>query len=293
MSDIELTVLLIWLGVLGGTIGSFLNVVVYRLPAGMSLAQPGSHCPACGHPIRWYDNIPVVGWLSLRGRCRDCDARISLRYPLVEATTALMFLSLGAVTLLSGGANLPLRPMTADGETIFLAWTGVRLAAVLAFHLLLLTTLLPMALIEYDGKPLPWRLSWPLLVVGIGAPIFWPYLHPVPARLMGAGWPSGLIDGIAGLGVGVVVGLGVERLVRGRGVPGLAAGPACVGLVLGWQAAILVVMAALVVYVVVQGLGSVLPGLRRLPLSGWLLLGSFGWVLAWQPMMASLPFFGH
>jgi leader peptidase (prepilin peptidase)/N-methyltransferase len=78
-------------GILGLLIGSFLNVVVWRLPRGESLSHPGSHCPACDHPIRPYDNIPVVSWLVLRGRCRDCGAGISARYPLVELATGVAF----------------------------------------------------------------------------------------------------------------------------------------------------------------------------------------------------------
>ena len=71
-------------------IGSFLNVVAYRLPRGESLAHPPSRCPECGTPIKPYDNVPVLGWLLLRGRCRHCGAPISARYPLVEAVTALL-----------------------------------------------------------------------------------------------------------------------------------------------------------------------------------------------------------
>lgn len=78
-------------GVLGLLIGSFLNVVVWRLPRGESLSKPPSHCPACGHAIRPYDNVPVASWLVLRGRCRDCGARISARYPLVELGTGVAF----------------------------------------------------------------------------------------------------------------------------------------------------------------------------------------------------------
>src|SRR5262245_21795604 len=80
--------------VLGSAIGSFINVVVYRLPRSLSLTRPASHCPACGRRIRWYDNVPIVGWLKRGGRCRECRDRISPRYPLVEllvaATSALV-----------------------------------------------------------------------------------------------------------------------------------------------------------------------------------------------------------
>lgn len=77
--------------VLGLAVGSFLNVVIWRLPRGESLSHPASACPNCGHGIRWYDNVPVLSWILLRGRCRDCQARISLRYPLVELGTAVVF----------------------------------------------------------------------------------------------------------------------------------------------------------------------------------------------------------
>jgi leader peptidase (prepilin peptidase)/N-methyltransferase len=80
-----------WFFVLGTVIGSFLNVVLYRLPRRMSIVWPPSHCPVCKKRIRWYDNVPIVSWLLLRGRCRDCQAPISLRYPLVEALTGILF----------------------------------------------------------------------------------------------------------------------------------------------------------------------------------------------------------
>ena len=78
-------------GAFGALIGSFLNVVVHRVPARRSVVSPPSACGACGHAIRPYDNIPIVSWLVLRGRCRDCRAPISPRYPLVELATALVF----------------------------------------------------------------------------------------------------------------------------------------------------------------------------------------------------------
>ena len=82
--------------VLGLLLGSFLNVCIARIPRGESVIKPGSRCPNCGHPIRWFDNIPVLSWLILRGRCRDCKARISCQYPAVELFTGLWFLRLGA-----------------------------------------------------------------------------------------------------------------------------------------------------------------------------------------------------
>lgn len=77
--------------VLGLAVGSFLNVVAYRLPLGRSLARPGSACPACGTPIAPYDNVPVASYLLLRGRCRHCNAPIGIRYPAVELATGVLF----------------------------------------------------------------------------------------------------------------------------------------------------------------------------------------------------------
>lgn len=85
-----------FLVVLGALIGSFLNVVVWRVPQGLSIVRPPSACPQCGHQIAWYDNIPIVSWLALGGKCRNCKAHISARYPLVEASTAVAFGVLGA-----------------------------------------------------------------------------------------------------------------------------------------------------------------------------------------------------
>lgn len=83
----------IWVAVIftlaGAAVGSFLNVCIGRIPEGLSIVSPPSRCPRCGHPIRFYDNIPVVGFLLLGGKCRDCRGKISLRYPLVEILTAL------------------------------------------------------------------------------------------------------------------------------------------------------------------------------------------------------------
>jgi leader peptidase (prepilin peptidase)/N-methyltransferase len=95
--------LLIASGLLGLLVGSFLNVVVYRVPRAVSLSRPASRCPACGHPIRYRHNVPVVSWLLLRGRCADCAAPISARYPAVELATAALFV---AITLRLGQLGL-------------------------------------------------------------------------------------------------------------------------------------------------------------------------------------------
>jgi leader peptidase (prepilin peptidase)/N-methyltransferase len=90
------TLLLVSVGLLGLAVGSFLNVVIHRVPTRSSLVTPSSHCPECGHPVRHRHNVPVLGWLVLRGRCADCRAPISARYPAVELLTGLLFVGVTA-----------------------------------------------------------------------------------------------------------------------------------------------------------------------------------------------------
>ena len=85
--------LVAYAALMGACVGSFLNVCIYRWPEGLSVVRPASRCPGCETPIRWYDNLPIVGWLMLRGRCRSCGARISIQYPLIELTTASLWVA--------------------------------------------------------------------------------------------------------------------------------------------------------------------------------------------------------
>jgi leader peptidase (prepilin peptidase)/N-methyltransferase len=117
-----LVLLVVLACVLGLAVGSFLNVVIYRVPRGESLVRPSSHCPSCNQPIAPYDNIPVVSWLLLRGRCRRCGERISVRYPAVELLTAVLF---GAMA-----ARLANEQAWAIPAYLFFAAIGVALAAI-------------------------------------------------------------------------------------------------------------------------------------------------------------------
>ncbi|MBK8913521.1 MAG: A24 family peptidase [Phycisphaerales bacterium] len=113
---------LVWL--LGLAVGSFLNVVVYRLPAGLSISRPArSFCPACTNPIAWYDNIPVLGWLLLRGCCRRCRAPISAQYPLIEAATALVFVLVHhLISVAHAPAAAPLEALAPQQIVMLAAW---------------------------------------------------------------------------------------------------------------------------------------------------------------------------
>ena len=120
----------------GLLLGSFLNVCIARLPRGESIVSPRSRCPACHHPIRWFDNIPVLSWLLLRGRCRDCKTRISFQYPLVELAVALWFLlaasRMAPLLLRSGPVPLPLDTLLAAiVQTVALAILGFLLLGLL------------------------------------------------------------------------------------------------------------------------------------------------------------------
>lgn len=142
-------------GVFGSLIGSFLNVVIFRLPAGRSIVAPPSACGSCGARIRPWDNVPVFSWLVLRGRCRDCAAGISVRYPLVELGTAVFF---GVVAWwgLSGG-------WVSTGSTTGLgSTTGTAgFAVVLVAFLYLAAVSVALAMIDLDTHTLPNRIVLP------------------------------------------------------------------------------------------------------------------------------------
>ena len=127
-------------GIFGAIIGSFLNVVAYRLPRGESLSHPPSRCPNCGAPVKPYDNIPLLSWLLLRGRCRNCANPISARYPIVEAGTGLLC---ALVVIVKG----------AEAEAI--------IGIVLVF------ILVPVTLIDLDTTTIPNKITYPGFVVGV------------------------------------------------------------------------------------------------------------------------------
>ncbi len=207
-----LTVL--WLLGLGGIVGSFLNVVVFRTPRGQSLVQPGSRCPHCGHPIRWYDNVPVVSWLILGGRCRDCQGPISARYPAVEGLCALMFLGLGLLELGPDGFSRLLHALGSVGSSAGPADLAPHTASAaepvlpaclrLVCHLTLLCTLLAHLLIRWDGHHRTSGLFFvPAAALGLLAGS-WPGVRLVGPWPAATGGFAGLAGGLAGLLVGGV-----------------------------------------------------------------------------------------
>lgn len=153
----------LWLGFTGSCIGSFLNVVAYRMPLGMSIIWKPSHCPKCTHPIRVYDNVPVFGWLWLKGKCRDCREPISARYAIVEFLMGFAFFVLAYAELFSGGANLPGGALTEFTGAFNNVWMPQwKLIWVTVCHGILLSLLMGAALIDLDGQRIPG------LLVGFG-----------------------------------------------------------------------------------------------------------------------------
>jgi leader peptidase (prepilin peptidase) / N-methyltransferase len=115
----------VFVAALGLCLGSFLNVVIYRLPRDLSLWRPGSHCPACGHPIRAWHNLPVLGWLWLRGRCADCRVRIPVRYPLIELAGGLLLLLAVFYRPQPAGLSGPVWVQAVSGGWLFLSLLAV------------------------------------------------------------------------------------------------------------------------------------------------------------------------
>jgi leader peptidase (prepilin peptidase)/N-methyltransferase len=311
-------IVITWMSVIGAVIGSFLNVVVYRLPLGMSLIEPPSHCPKCKHLIRWFDNVPVFGWIMRWGRCRDCGNPISLRYPIVEAITALIFGLLTSYEFLAEGRNLPQRLIEVAPN---ISQSGLNPQNLLdvyeslgicLFHLLLLCTLLCAALIEIDDQRPPLKLFLPALLVGLAAPVWWPWLRPMPWQVLP---PTralsvnpyllmGAIDGLIGWAAGAALGgllwglvhfsARSQILAREPGAENMDLSPSAaqkplgmffalssVGLFLGWQAVLALAVAALAVYAVNWLFRRVLRHAWQLPATVWLLTFTLLGILFW------------
>ncbi|HEY7926827.1 MAG TPA: prepilin peptidase [Candidatus Dormibacteraeota bacterium] len=184
------------LAAIGGLcLGSFLNVVAYRLPAGLSLVTPGSACPGCGAAIRPYDNLPVVSWLALGGHCRACDTSISPRYPLTEALTGALF----ATVVIAKGASASV-------------W----------LDLIFVAGLVAVTRIDLEHRIIPNRIVAPLALAAVVlTAVFEPHL--LPERLIAGAAAGGFILAAvlaypAGMGMGDVKLAAVMGLVLGRAV---------------------------------------------------------------------------
>lgn len=191
--------LLVLAGVFGAIIGSFLNVVIYRLPRGQSLVTPPSRCRQCGYSLRWFDNVPVLSWLALRGRCRKCGAGVSWQYPVVELTTALLFV---VVTWLT-----PVGPL-------------------LAARLILVCILVSLFGIDLEHQILPNTITLPGIALGLMFSLAAP--PGIRDALIGTIVGGGILYAIAG-------GYYLWRREEGMGM-GDVKMLAMIGAFLGWKA---------------------------------------------------------
>jgi leader peptidase (prepilin peptidase) / N-methyltransferase len=200
--------------VIGAVVGSFLNVVIYRIPEGLSLVSPPSRCPFCLTPLKPYENVPILGWLWLRGRCRHCHSPISYRYPLVEAATGLLFVLVFWVQ----------------------GWTWLTLG-----YWVLFSWLLSLSLIDIDTMTLPNPLTKWGLLTGLGFQTFWAiYQQTGQSQFSFPQLGNSLLDVIGGVIVGIwlfeIIGilgkLFLKKDAMGGGDGKLAA---MIGAWLGWK----------------------------------------------------------
>lgn len=209
----------------GACVGSFLNVCIFRIPAGKSIVSPPSHC-ACGKPIAWYDNIPILAWFLLRGRARCCGSKISFRYPLVEALTAFVFLGMWCL--------LPIVP----------ALVGMFFASLMVFC----------AFVDIDTMTLPDFATVGGTVLGFLISILLPGLHGIDVG--GAPYFVSMVASAVSSVVGIAVGSGIVYWIRllgecvfGREAMGegdvILAG--CIGAFCGWQGAVFAIFGGSVI----------------------------------------------
>jgi leader peptidase (prepilin peptidase) / N-methyltransferase len=193
---------------IGMCIGSFLNVCIYRLPAGKSIVRPASACPSCGTTIRWYDNIPLISYIILRGRCRGCKMRISIRYPIIELLCGLFAMT---------------------------SWMHYGFGLPALIYFILIAALLVITFIDIDHRIIPDIISLPGIPLGFLSSFILPQLK----------WSDSLIGIVAGGGSLLAVAWGYQ-LIAGR--DGMGGGDikllAMVGAFLGWKGVLFTIMAS-------------------------------------------------
>jgi leader peptidase (prepilin peptidase)/N-methyltransferase len=238
-------------GLFGLLVGSFLNVCIYRLPRGKSVVFPPSACGSCQRPLRWFENIPVVSWLVLGGRCARCKARISAQYPIVELVTGVLFATTVALT--------PIGPLLA-ARLVF----GAALIALFA--------------IDLEHQILPNAITLPGVVVGLAFALIAP-----------PGWRASLIGAAAGGGVLYAIAAGYYYLRHEDGLGmGDVKMLAMIGAFLGWQLMLLTLVLASLsgalvgVALIVSQRGSMK---YALPFGTFLAVGAVVAMLVGQPMV--------
>lgn len=214
-----------WLFFLGACFGSFMNVVVYRLPLGKTLVGR-SYCPRCRQGIHAADNFPVLGWLRLGGKCRTCQLPIAVRYPLVELLSGLVFLALALMELVFAGVNLPIAwDANQAGFVHLITDPNILLLAIFPYHAALVLVMLTAALIAYDRRPIPVSLTLFGILIGAGGLLGWPALHVQPWVAGGPlapdapGWAGRAAELATSLFSAVAVGLLLHELLTAVSLP--------------------------------------------------------------------------
>jgi leader peptidase (prepilin peptidase)/N-methyltransferase len=246
-------------GVFGLAIGSFLNVVVYRVPIGASVVSPPSACPGCHSEIKAYDNIPILSWLMLRGKCRTCKTGISVRYPLVEAGTAVFFVLVAVVFA---------RPIATAATPALAISNTIALAALL--YLVAITVAL--AIIDLETRRLPNAIVVP--AYGIAAVLF------TAAAVVGGNYDALIRAGIGMVALAVIYFIlaFVSRGGMGMGDVKLAG---VLGIYLGWTGWGSLLVGAFAAFALGGIFGIVLILVRRakrksgIPFGPWMLAGAW------------------
>jgi leader peptidase (prepilin peptidase)/N-methyltransferase len=271
-------ILILLAGIVGLLVGSFLNVVVWRVPRGESLVSPPSHCPHCEHPILARDNIPVFSWLWLKGRCRHCSARISWRYPAVELGTAVSFAAI-AWAVLGGTIALPNAP-----------YPSVSTYLILGALLYLSAISIALTLIDLDHHRLPNAIVLPGYAVGI-------------LLLWSASLLAGDLDTLLRSGIGLAamfIGYLILALAYSGGMGfGDVKLAGVLGLYLGWLGWEQLIVGAFAAFVLGGVFSIVLLVLRRvnrktgIPFGPWMVVGAWFGILWGYPIVTGyLAFFG-
>jgi len=236
---------------LGLAIGSFLNVCIYRLPRGESVVSPPSRCPSCGRGLRWFESVPVLGWLMIGGRCRTCRTPVSVMYPVVESVTALVF---------------------------FLQYWQLGWQPLLAVRLLFAASMIVLFVIDLQHRILPNVITLPGVIVGLVASAFF-----------APGWVASLIGVLAGGGLLWLVGEAYFR-VRGEEGMGMGDVKmlAMIGAFLGWPLMLVTLLTASLAGSVFGGVMMLFNrgGLKyALPLGSFLAAGALIATHVGQPLL--------
>jgi len=272
----------------GATLGSFVNVVIHRLPRGESVVAGNSRCPRCGAGIRPRDNIPVLGWLLLRGRCRDCGGRISARYPLVEAACGAIAATVAAAELVGGGRWLLLPAWGGRGIDRLLLHGDWRLVVSWALHTAVLLTIFAAGALGRTGYGRACRVAGWAVIATVAVVFVVPPIGPAGVLPSVGPWPReggrewALVAAVAGIAAGRIAGAMMPAATDGCRL-------SILGAALGWQAVTFVAVVTAAVRLVSRWVGWPLSRVdtRELPDCDALLLAATVQVVAWRPLLAA------